>query len=139
MYGKIKMNSKGTRWNQRFSNYRKALNTLSELQPKYKTLSPLEQDGLLQRFEYTFELAWKVMQDYLLDSGYKGLRGPRNVIKQMGQDDLLNPFIWEEMMQARNQLPHIYDDEKSRTLFDSIINNYIPALQEFEKKMSAIL
>jgi hypothetical protein len=52
-----------------------------ELQPKYKTLSPLEQDGLLQRFEYTFELAWKVMQDYLLDTGYKGLRGPRNVIK----------------------------------------------------------
>jgi uncharacterized protein with HEPN domain len=57
----------------------------------------------------------------------------------MGQDDLLNPFIWEEMMQARNQLSHIYDDEKNRTLFDSIINNYIPALKEFEKKMTGIL
>jgi nucleotidyltransferase substrate binding protein (TIGR01987 family) len=133
------MNSKETRWKQRLSNYREALNTVLELQPKYKTLSPLEQDGLLQRFEYTFELAWKVMQDYLLETGYKGLKGPRNVIKQMRQDDLLNPFIWEEMMQARNQLSHIYDEEVSRDLFESIINNFIPALEEFEKKMSGIL
>jgi len=133
------MNSKGIRWQQRLVNYREALNTVLELQPKYKTLSPLEQDGLLQRFEYTFELAWKVMQDYLIETGYKGLKGPRNVIKQMGQDDLLNPFVWEEMMKARNQLSHIYDDDKSRILFDSIITTYIPALQEFEIKMSGIL
>jgi nucleotidyltransferase substrate binding protein (TIGR01987 family) len=135
----MEMNSKGIRWQQRLSNYRDALNTVLEFQPKYKSLSPLEQDGLLQRFEYTFELAWKVMQDYLTETGYKGLRGPRNVIKQMGHDDLLNPFVWEEMMAARNQLSHIYDNERSRTLFDSIINNFIPAMQEFEKKMSGIL
>jgi nucleotidyltransferase substrate binding protein (TIGR01987 family) len=133
------MNSKEIRWKQRLSNYREALNTVLELRPKYKTLSPLEQDGLLQRFEYTFELAWKVMQDYLLETGYKGLKGPRNVIKQMGQDDLLNPFVWEEIMQTRNRLSHIYDEEVSRDLFESIINNFIPALEEFEKKMSGIL
>jgi len=133
------MNSKEIRWKQRLTNYSEALNTVLELRPKYKTLSPLEQDGLLQRFEYTFELAWKVMQDYLLETGYKGLKGPRNVIKQMGQDDLLNPFVWEEIMQTRNRLSHIYDEEVSRDLFESIINNFIPALEEFEKKMSGIL
>jgi nucleotidyltransferase substrate binding protein (TIGR01987 family) len=110
-----------------------------ELQPKYKTLSLLEQDGLIQRFEYTFELAWKVMQDYLLDTGYKGLKGSKHVIKQMGQDNLINPFVWNEMIEVRNQLSHTYDEEKSRAFLNDVIYNYIPAMKEFEKKMSEIL
>ena len=52
---------------------------------------------------------------------------------------LLGYINYESMRQARNQLSHIYDDEISRNLFDSIINNYIPAFQEFEKRMSGIL
>ncbi|MCD4696340.1 MAG: nucleotidyltransferase substrate binding protein [Bacteroidales bacterium] len=96
-------------------------------------------DRLNQRFEYTFELAWKVMQDYLLFVGYKGLMGPRNVIKQMGQDDLIDPYLWEEMIGTRNELTHQYNEEQSRINLNKIINNHFPVLKQFKQTIEEVL
>lgn len=123
------------RWVLRFSSFCNALITLEEIVPRYSTLSELEKDGLIQRFEFTFDLSWKVMQDYLKEIGYPDIKGPRPVIKQMIQDGILHPFIWEEILKARNELSHIYNEEKSRSYLDQIIFDFYPAFIEFKEKM----
>ena len=110
---------------------------MEEIVPRFSDLNELEKDGLIQRFEFTFDLAWKVMQDYLKDTGYSGIKGPKPVIKQMVKDGLLNPFVWEDILTARNELSHIYNEEKSRSYLDKIIFDYCPALVEFKNTMKA--
>lgn len=127
------------RWKLRFENYCEALKTLEETIPRYGQLSELEKDGLIQRFEFTFDLAWKVMQDYLKFAGYSDIKGPRPVMTQMAQDGLLDPFVWEELLLARNELSHIYSEEKSRTYLDKIVHDYFPAFNEFKKSMNGKL
>jgi len=126
------------RFKQRFENYVKALKTIEEVVPNYKNLSELEKDGLIKRFEFTFEMSWKVMQDYLIATGYTGLKGPRNVIKQLGNDGLLNAFDWQEILKTRNELTHIYDELLSRTEFDKIIFDYVPIFLKFKQEMQKI-
>ncbi len=55
-------------------------------------MSKLEEEGLIQRFEYTFELAWKCLQDLLAERGYANVRGPRPVIEQAFQDGIIRPL-----------------------------------------------
>lgn len=129
------MNQEKKRFTQRLQNFSKAFATLENALPRFEEFSEIEQDGFIQRFEFTFELSWKVMQDYLTYTGYKGLKGPRHVINQMGNDGLINPFVWIEMLEARNALTHEYDEEQSRTYLDKIAYDYIPAFQEFSEKM----
>ena len=126
------------RWKERFEHYCNALQTLSEAALTYKDLNELEKDGLIQRFEFTFELAWKTMQDYLFHTGYVGLSGPRNVIKQMGQDGMIDPYIWNDMMEARSSLSHIYDEESSRKHLDAIVIEFLPVLTAFKNKMQVL-
>lgn len=133
------MEEKNKRWALRFKNYSNALKTLEEVIVRYNELNELEKDGLVQRFEFTVELAWKVMQDYLKEMGYQGLNGPKPVITQMGADGLLDPFTWNEMLEVRNELSHTYDEERSRQHLDEIVYNFIPVLQHFRNTMNALL
>lgn len=133
------MDNRAIRWQLRFENYCDALKTLEEIVPKYNILNELEKDGLIQRFEFCFDLAWKVMQDYLKFAGYKDIKGPRICIMQMAQDGLLDPFVWEDLLLARNELSHIYDEAKSRVYLDKIILDYYPAFEGFKVKMSSKL
>ncbi len=127
--------NKETRWKLRFENYKDALLTFEEVVPRYSQLSELEKDGLIQRFEFTFDLAWKVMQYYLKHVGYADIKGPRPCITQMAQDNLIDAFLWEELLTARNELSHIYDENKSRAWLDKIVSDFLPVLQEFKLQM----
>lgn len=129
------MDANDTRWKQRYAQYKEALLTIEEVVPKYAQLSELEKDGLIQRFEFTFDLAWKVMQDYLKAAGYADIKGPRSCIKQMAQDNLVDGFNWEEMLNARNELSHVYDEAKSRSYLDNIVLGFTPVFKEFRLKM----
>ena len=133
------MKEKDTRWPLRLESYSNALNVLEEVVPRYKALNELEKDGLVQRFEFMIELAWKVMQDYLRETGYRGLNGPKPVVTQMGADGLLDPFAWNEMLDARNELSHIYDEGRSREHLDRIVYDFIPVLDNFRKTMITLL
>ncbi len=99
-------------------------------------MNALEQDGALQRFEYTFELSWKLMQSYLSAIGYNDIKGPRPVIKQMVKDNLLNPFIWEEILETRNLLSHSYNKDKSRALLKKITSDFLPEFEAFKNIIS---
>lgn len=94
-------------------------------------------DGVLHRFEFTFELAWKTIKDYLEYIGIVEKTGsPREVIRTAFENSIIEDGEeWIDMMLARNQLSHIYDKEMSRDIYLDIKNIYLPLLQGLEKKL----
>ena len=82
------MENSDIRWEQRFSNYSKALAKLEQVATRedVNSLSELEQEGMIQRFEYTYELAWKTLQDLLEHKGYTDIKGPTPVLEQAFKD-----------------------------------------------------
>ena len=113
------------RFEERKEDLKKATNKLNEALKEEVT--DLEIDGILHRFEFTFELAWKTMKDCLEDQGIVGKIGsPREIIKEAFAAGLIeNGEIWMDMMISRNELSHLYDEETSREIFDYIKEKYI--------------
>jgi len=123
------------RWQQRFDHFRRALMSIESVAAGYNQMSDLEHDGLIQRFQYTFDLAWKVMQDYLRFVGYNNISGPRASLTQMAKDGFIDPFVWEELLIARNELSHVYSEIRSREHLTGIVQDFLPAFREFRSKM----
>ena len=129
------------RWQQRFSNYQKALARLSEAVNVLNECDNVgsEQDllkeGLIQRFEYTHELAWKVMKDYLEYQGYVDIRGSRDAIRKSLELDILSDRRWMATIDARNLTSHNYDDETADNIYHEIMEIYYPLFIDFETKM----
>lgn len=115
---------------KRFEYYVKALDKLKEAM--LETPTDIVIDGTLQRYEFTFELAWKTMKDYLEYNGYSdNIASPRAIIQLAYQAKVIkNGNTWINMMLDRNVLSHLYDEEKSREIYDNIKKSY---LDEFEK------
>ena len=100
---------KDIRWKKRFENFNK-LYTLLEKYSGKENLSELEQAGIIQFFEMTFELAWKVLKDYLEAEGYI-VKSPRETIKQAFQNEIINDgHIWMDALSIRNLTTHTYDE-----------------------------
>ncbi len=131
------MENKDTRWKLRFENYLTTLANFDQIIPADGSTSEFEKYALVQRFEFAFDLSWKVMQDYLKYVGYFDIRGPRPCIMQMAQDGLIDPFVWEELLNARNESGDSFDDSKNQIYFDKIVNDFLPVLREFKDKMVA--
>ncbi|MFV8282565.1 nucleotidyltransferase substrate binding protein [Christiangramia marina] len=142
------------RWEQRFSNFNKALDKLNHaveyLEETYgggdQPIVPAEiieddefdlfQEGLIQRFEYTFELAWKVMQDYLKYQGVDIEGGPRSVIREAFSLKLFQDGkVWMEMIKSRNSTTHTYNEETANEIFHEVMYSYMKPFLEFRKKM----
>ncbi len=98
-------------------------------------------DGTLHRFEFTFELAWKTLKDYLEYSGIiDGIGSPREIIKTAFSNGILEDGeSWIKMMLARNSLSHLYDEEKSREIYNEIKCIYIHLIENLNKKFAEIL
>jgi nucleotidyltransferase substrate binding protein (TIGR01987 family) len=129
-------NKKETRWRQRFQNYEKAFSQLRDAMDKIDDLSDLEKEGLIQRFEYTFELAWKVIKDYIEAKGVE-TRFVRDVIKEAFHADIINNGeLWLEMLEERNLMAHTYDRDNFNTALKHIQQGYyqeLKLLHEFFK------
>ena len=126
------------RFEERKEDLKKATNKLNEALKEEVT--DLEIDGILHRFEFTFELAWKTMKDCLEDQGIVGKIGsPREIIKEAFAAGLIeNGEIWMDMMILRNELSHLYDEEASREIFDDIKEKYILEINKLVKKLDTI-
>jgi len=134
------------RWQQRFSNYRKALvklNQAVELLSKHiereDTVDELLQEGLIQRFEYTHELAWKVMKDYAEYQGYTDVRGSRDAIRKALEMNLIDDKRWMDTIEDRNLTVHNYDNEIASEIYDNIMSVYAPLFVAFEGKMQSLI
>ena len=121
------------RWKQRLENFERAMRLLKEAFETHPDgMSDLEKEGVVQRFEYTFELAWKTLKDYLVYSGVAlDQVTPRHVIKQAFAARMIQDGqMWVEMLEQRNLMTHTYDLETFEKVFDNIARRYLGALEQ---------
>lgn len=126
------------RWLQRFENYRRALALLEEaLSAGPLPLNQLEKEGVVQRFEYTLELAWKTAKDYLEASGLVlSAVTPRQVIKDAFAARLLGDGqIWIDMIDHRNLLSHTYDPANFEMAVAAIHARYLDAFRQLRDRL----
>lgn len=128
------------RWLQRLENYSKALRKLEEAVEivNQNFDSPnidLLKEGLIQRFEFTHELAWKVMKDYLEYQGYSDIKGSRDAFRKSLAIGIIESPLWIDSIQTRNITSHTYDEEISNTVIEKIISIYFPLMKQFESTM----
>lgn len=134
------MNNKDTRWIQRFQNLKRAFEQLSEGSDRYhkESLDKLLQEGIIQRFEYTFELTWKTMKDYL-EAERELVKSPRSVIKKAFEYELIEDgTLWMDILDSRNLLSHTYDEKLFKEAFTKIVQDYYPALKRVFEKLERL-
>ncbi len=130
--------SDGIRWQQRFDNYKKAF-LLLERALAIATPSEDERGGIIQFYEMAFELAWKLMNDYLEQLGYT-VNSARDAIKQAFQAGILdNGQLWMDALADRNLTTHTYDENKALEVVGKIRGDYFPALQQLYRRLSSEL
>lgn len=124
------MENKDIRWQQRFYNFNKAFKQLERFN-EVESLNEMEQQGLIKAFEYTFELAWKTLQDLLKVKGYIEIVGPRPVIEQSFQDGYISDGNgWMRMHKSRNLTSHTYDEQTAEEIIENIRNEYYDLLRD---------
>lgn len=121
--------NKKIRWEQRFQNLKKAH---FQLHKGVKMAAPneLEEQGIIKSFEFTFELAWKTLKDFMEAKG-SSVSFPRDVIKEAFQQNLISDGeIWLKMLENRNLLSHTYDEKKANEALLLIRSAYEPAIEK---------
>ncbi len=131
------MAASDVRWLQRLDNYGRALATLQRaLQTaQERALSELEEQGLIQAFEFTHELSWMLLKDYLVDQGVSGISGSRDAVREAVVRELLpagSEDTWMAMIRSRNLTSHTYNPELAHEIAALIVDCYAPALLELE-------
>mgnify|MGYP005796495425 FL=1 len=119
---------------QKIENYHHALAQLAEAVQIY-TADPgdaLYRDGLIQRFEFTVELAWKSLKEYLEDQGaVLGIASPRGVLKEAYAAGVITDAeTWNRIIEARNITSHVYDEKTAQTVAYQIAREFLPVLQK---------
>ena len=100
--------------------------------------SDLEKAGVIQVYEFTFELAWKTVKDFL-EANEVLAKYPREVIKEGFRYGLLDGELWLDMLQKRNLMSHSYDEETAALAHTLIATRYFTALDEVVHKLRAAL
>jgi nucleotidyltransferase substrate binding protein (TIGR01987 family) len=135
------MSTSDIRWQQRLDNYGRALKQLQsavDLAAK-RELSDLEQQGMIQAFEFTHELAWNVMKDYFFYQGASQITGSRDATRQAFAAGLVEDGnAWMEMIQSRNQSSHTYNKATALALVDRITQRYAALFQAFGSRMEGL-
>lgn len=126
------------RWQQRLANFQKALCQLEDAVQlrQSRPLSSLEQQGLIQAFEFTHELAWNVMKDFFFYQGNSDLTGARDATRAAFAAQLVTDGqVWMDMIASRNQSSHTYNRETADALADRIARVYAPSFADFFAEM----
>jgi len=138
------------RWEQRFSNYVKAVDKLQQsvayIQENLgdkehedaleEVMTEMIKEGLIQRFEYTHELAWNVMKDYAEYQGNPNVGGSRDAVREAFKLQLITDGnLWMDMIASRNKTSHTYNEETADEIYRKILIDYYPAFSLFKKVM----
>jgi len=129
------MNRSDIRWMQRYQNFCKALGQLSKFIEK-KELSELEEQGLIQVFEYTYELAWTTIKDFYENQGETGIQGSRDTIRLAYRRQLIKDGeAWMHMIQSRTLTSHTYNEDTARMIASEIFNKYYPQFVQLKETL----
>ena len=124
------MDQKEIRWRQRYISFEKAYLRFGSVCTSMDQLNMLEKEGMLQRFEYTFELAWKTLKDYLKSQKVE-VSFPREVIKAAFHYGLIKDGeMWMDMLDKRILLSHTYDEDTFNTVTEMIKKGYFDAITQ---------
>ena len=126
------------RWKQRYSNFKKASSQLQEFIEK-EELNKFELQGLIKCFEYTFELAWKTMKDYLEQEGYE-VKSPRKAIQLAFQIELISDgHTWIDALQKRNLMAHTYNENIAKEAEGLIRDKYYKMIRDLNSKLGELI
>ncbi len=121
------------RWKQRFDNFERAyqhLVALVEIRER-RELSEIEKIALIQVFEFTFELAWKTLKDYLDEQGYD-YHGSRNVIRQAFKSEYITDGeLWMEALRMRNLTARAYDQTIMEKVITFVLDSFFPLVRDW--------
>jgi len=137
------------RWEQRFSNFSKAMDKLQQsvafIQNNFeiekdnvedKILDEMIKEGLIQRFKYTHELAWNVMKDYAEYQGNSTIGGSRDASREALQLKIVEDGeVWMDMIKSRNKTSHTYNEETANEIYSKILKEYYPVFEKFRNTM----
>jgi nucleotidyltransferase substrate binding protein (TIGR01987 family) len=135
------MTSDDVRWLQRFDNFQRALLVLGRgvRLAQERELSELEQQGLIQGFEFTHELAWSLLKDYLTHQGIAGIVGSRDATRLAFLNGLISDGeIWMGMIRSRNQSSHTYNIEQAQAIARDVIVLFYPAFSALNERFKAL-
>lgn len=129
------------RWKERLSTYDHAMKRLAEVVEMHhqRGLNEFEKDSLIKRFEFTYEMAWKLMMSYEKENGIVQILGSKDVVRHALALSLINNGeAWLDMIDARNKTAHVYDDVMATDIVDEIVFTYYPLMVELRKRMEEI-
>ena len=128
------------RWKQRFSNYLKAFSQLKKFIDKGE-LNELEEQGLIQAFEYTYELAWNVMKDYyVFEQAVENIQGSRDAIRLAFNRELIKDGkAWMEMIESRIKSSHTFNEKTAEEIVNKILTSYFDCFKDFKITMENLI
>jgi nucleotidyltransferase substrate binding protein (TIGR01987 family) len=129
------MANKDIRWKQRFYNFSKALGQLQKFIDK-RDLNELEEQGLIQAFEYTYELAWNTIKDYYEHQGVADIQGSRDAFRIASTRGLVkNGETWMRMIDSRIKTSHTYNEEIADEIAKDIFEHYHPLFIQLQTRL----
>lgn len=135
------MENTDIRWRQRFNSFLKAFSQLKdavELSSE-RVLSGLEEQGMIQAFEYTHELAWKMTKDFLQEKGNNDLYGSKDTTRLAFKLGIIeNGEVWMDMIKSRNLTSHTYNEDTAKDIVADIKNRYFPEFEKIKMKFEAL-
>ena len=135
------MKNPDVRWKQRFHSFQKAFAQLTRAVELGQTreLSELERQGLIQAFEFTHELAWKTLKDFLQDRGTIDLHGSKDSTREAFATGLIEDGeTWMSMIQSRNRTTHTYNLETAHEIAQAIVHHYFAEFGRFHTRFASL-
>ena len=136
--GESIVENKDIRWIQRRTNYNKALGQLSKFIERGE-LNELEKQGLIQCFEYNYELAWNTIKDFYESQGETNIQGSRDAIRLAFKRGLIEDGeIWMKMVQDRTLTSHTYNEDTAEEIVTGILDSYYQEFIKLQKKLTEL-
>ena len=132
------MAKEARRWQQRLHNFDKAFEQLGDIvrTVQRRELSRLEKQGAIHTFEFTYELGWNLLRDYLRWQGTADLIGSRDTIREAFSVGLIEDGeTWMQMLQDRNRTTHTYNEETAEAILQNITSHYHGLLHSLQTRM----
>ena len=133
------LKNKDVRWRQRFQNFQKAFSQLSNAATlaQERELTDLEQQGLIQAFEFTHELAWNTLKDFLESRGRSNIFGSKDATREGFAAGLIEDGdAWMQMIENRNETTHTFDRQVADDIASAILLRYVAEFENFKTRFA---